>query len=404
MLKRWTYKFIWGLCIACAGSVSYAQTQVDALNWVYTGDQPVDNYRAFRAPGGNAGPTSSAGDYILNFNVGTQDNRELQTVTVGTKTNAILDTVDRAVLNRAGNAGVTADRQLLWYDVVSHITSGPDAGTYNMSAKRLPDMETALTGANISHGTDNVFNNVDSNNKNNIERIDFIFPNVLQAQNLSVLDPSYTGNFDDQLDFGFPIIERGGNDTFKIAPILDINTLGKPSQYGQLLTVDTSDWGSGLLATDTLVVRGDNSPGNTEFEPSAFVTGQSLAATFITLRDLGLNVGESFYGYSLFGGDVDPGISFASDPTAYSDLLKDVTDQTVFPQNTGSANGGLDLVSGGLFFDSEGVPTTGFVTPTPIPPAVIPFHSDFLPGLLIVTVWFARRLKKRLNEQALNNA
>lgn len=384
-----------------SGGWLLGQTQVDALNWVFTGDQPVTSYRATRAPGASqseVGTPTAAGDYILNFNVGSADNRQLDSVGVGAKTNSILSNVDRAVLQRSGNAGVTGDRQLLWYDIVSQIESGPDQGTINLSAKQLTDMETALTGRNISHGTDNVFDNTASNNKNNIERIDFIFPTVLEAQDLSVVAPSYTGNFDDQLEFGFPLIERGGNDTLKIAPILDVNAAGNVSRYGELLTINTSDWGQNLLDMDTLVVRGDNYPSNTQYQPSATVEGQSLAAVFITLRDLGINVGESFYGYSLFGGDVDPGIAFASNPTTYSNRLLDVSNQTVFPQNTNGADGGLDLVSGGIFFDSEGIPANGFITNTPIATPV-PFESDVLPGLLIAGALVGWELRRRKRAQ-----
>lgn len=371
---------------------AYGQTPVDVLDWVFTGDQPVETYTSGVAPGASASEVNATPPYTLNFNYGTQDNRELTGIQVGSKNNVILDTVDRAVLKRSGNAQVTGNRQLLWYDVADKSGS-----TFNISAKRLPDMETALTGSNISHGTDNVFDNISSNNKNNIERIDFLFPTVLQPQDLSVVAPSYTGNFDDQLNFGFPIIERGGNDTFQIAPILAVDSVGRPTQYGELLQINVNDWGTGLLDTDTLVVRGDNYPADEEYEPSAYVTGQSLAATFISLRDLGIDVGEAFYGYSLFGGDVDPGLTFASNPASYSNLLLDTNNTNVFPQNTSTSDGGLDLVSGGLFFDEEGVPTTGFVTSQNIP-NTIPFHSDVLPGLLAAAAFFYFRLRKRLRE------
>ena len=384
--------FVWGVS-------TYAVTPIDSIVWTST-DTPEGayNYTTGPASGGSIGSSGApGGQYTFNFGYGTQNDKTLVSFSHAGKTSQILNLADRVNFVRQDNANVQGVRELIWYDA----DFSQSTGQINVTASRIDGMEATLLGPKISHGTDNAFANVAGANPNNTERIDYIFATEMIAQDLSVVDPSYTGNFDDQLDFGFTIIERGGNDTFQIAPILEVGAEGTsqqglPTKFGELITVTSNDWGQGLLDTDTIVVRGEPDVVGTELEPSAGVTGQSLAGVFISLRDLGLEVGDAFRGYALFGGDVDPGVDYATDPELYSNRLLDTANASVFPQNTSeNGPGGLDLVSGGVVFDQEGVPTTGFITETVIPSPVIPFGVNPLWGLLLGSCYLWRRLKKR---------
>jgi hypothetical protein len=78
-------------------------------------------------------------------------------------------------------------------------------------------MVDSLRSDLVNRGADNVFaNQGDGNgNNNNIERIDYIF---------NAGFPYY--NFTDQR--GFLVMDRGGNDRFKIAVIIAVGTNGCP--------------------------------------------------------------------------------------------------------------------------------------------------------------------------------
>lgn len=397
-----------GLLVAGCGLPAFAVTPIDSITFSSTDiTAGIGNYATDAAPGAAFGPSGApGGQYSFNFGVGPSNDKELVTFSAGGKTSEIINLADRVNFVRQDNAAVTGVRELIWYDS----TFNQGTGQIDVTASRINDMATTLLGPKISHGTDNAFNNNPGViNPNNTERIDYIFATEMVAQDLSAIEPGYTGNFDDQLDFGFTIIERGGNDSFQIAPILEVGDFGTPEQgmptkFGELITVNASDWGTGLLDTDTVVVRGEPDVVGNNLQPSDFVTGQSLAGVLVSLRDLGLEVGDAFRGYALFGADVDPGIIYASDPDLYSERLLDTSNETVFPRNTGDEAGGLDLVSGGVVFDVEGVPTTGFITTTVIPPPVIPFGVNPVWGLLLGGIYLWRRLKRPMAEKAETSA
>ncbi|MEM8549662.1 MAG: hypothetical protein AAGF10_02630 [Verrucomicrobiota bacterium] len=373
----------------------WAQTAIESITFTDS-DLPegVGNYTTGEAPGGSI----DSGLYNFNFGVGASNNKSLISFTANGSTNQIINLADRVGFVREDNDSVSGTRELIWYDADFNSNSGQ----IDITSSRVDGMATTLLGPVISYGTDNAFANQVGANPNNVERIDYIFETEMAAQDLSIIDPDYVaegGSFDDQLNFGFTIIERGGNDTFQIAPILEVGAEGtaeegEATRLGELLMITPSDWGTGLLPTDTIVVRGEPDVVGTEFQPSAYVTGQSLAGVFVSLADLGLDVGDAFRGYALFGGDVDPGVNYSDDPDLYSARLLDTSNQSVYPRTTGSTNGGLDLVSGGVVFNSEGVPTTGFINnPT------IPFGVNPVWGLLVFSFYSWRRLRKRLQEK-----
>jgi len=243
--------------------------------------------------------------------------------------------------------GRQEDWQIIWYQRNSK-TGGP-SDTYNQRPSRSDGMEESLLGDIINRGTDNVFaNDPTLANYNNIERIDYVIDRYgMQAQNAA------------QLGFGFGIFERGGNDRVKIAAITGIDINGVPTAYGDLVsyddTDDPSDWGDvGVsLTTDVYAGYPDTDPGTLglerEYAVTAEVGSQQIHGIFTPLTDLGLGVGDAFYGYSVFPGDVDS-------------VSHNLVDHTTFPTDTagGSNAGGLDLIAGGLVFAPEDDDPEGF--------------------------------------------
>jgi Ca2+-binding RTX toxin-like protein len=196
-------------------------------------------------------------------------------------------------------------------------------------------MEVALFDDVINRGTDNIFANTTTQsdqNINNIERVDYIATNGLTTSNTA----------SDLDSVGFLILERGGNDKFKIAPILALDANGVPSEYGELVPIIEDEWGRDISFTlETSVLRSDNSDGL--LQRSADVTPQFVGGVYVSYTDLRVVAGETFFGYSLFANDVN----------GTREQLVDFTNAAVFPTNTGEADGGLDLIAGGVVYSSK---------------------------------------------------
>lgn len=208
-----------------------------------------------------------------------------------------------------------------------------DASTVNLKPGFNNTMEEVLLSAIVNRGTDNVFGNQGdgSGNNNNIERIDFIFDDGIIVSGT----PS---------NEGFIILERGGNDAFKITPITGLDVNGNPVAFGDVVSIGTGDWGSSGSSIITTVMSSPT-PGDL-LEKTTTVGSQPISGVAITYAELGLTENELFYGFSLAGGDVTTdGANWA-----------DVTNTGFFPSNTSStsgAEGGLDLLAGGSFYSTN---------------------------------------------------
>lgn len=296
----------------------------------------------------------------INMTFGTGLNRVLTEVIVAGNrferaTNLSVPPVvpDRVEFRRVGTvataAGGLAGRQLLFYEQV------PNAGAsindpLNIGPRFIPEtpgvetISTAMLSPVVNRGIDNVFNNitVESNGqdtRNNIERIDYIIGNG------ALVDPS-TINLD---DVGFLILERGGNDSFRIATITGLNPAGppgpEPSAYGDLVQVDDTDWGGttdiGVNIRSAVLRKDQVAPPPPDptlpFLPTHTVAAQNVRGVFIPLSVLlpATNAPVTIFGFSLFANDV----------TDAFNLL----DFSTFPLDTpGVGAGGLDLVAGGF--------------------------------------------------------
>ncbi|MBE9139050.1 DUF11 domain-containing protein [Nodosilinea sp. LEGE 07088] len=309
------------------------------------------------APIGFGFPGCPAGTIPMTF--GTGLNRVLTEVDVAGNrferaTNLSVPPVvpDRVEFRRVGLApGGLAARQLLFYEQVPN-TVGNVSNPLNIGPELIvenPAVETiatAMLSPVVNRGIDNVFNNVtlpanNQDTRNNIERIDYIIGNG------ALVDPN-TISLD---DVGFLVLERGGNDNFRIAPITGFDPgTGLPTAYGNLVAVDAADWGGngdiGVNLRSAVLRKDDPAFVNPAFRPTHTVPNQNVRGVYVPLSTLlpATNAPVIIFGFSLFANDVTNAfnlLNFAS-----------------FPQTTnGTDQGGLDLVAGGFGLVRRTTPT-----------------------------------------------
>ena len=274
--------------------------------------------------GGSAGfPTGTV--YNVRFNEGTSNITYLAGVVIGGLPYNAAALAPEINIARATHAPATGTLHIVLYEQSSF--SGTNIF---LKTSYQPTMEESLRSKAINLGADNVFSDVgDGNgNNNNIQRIDYLFPDGIPVYN----------RIDQR---GFIVMDRGGNDRFKIAAITSLDGNGKPASFGTPVSVMETNWGSMGLSLDTIVMRGYTEGGDRQ-HPSADVSPQPLSGVYLNLQTLGLRTNDLIYGYSLVGNDT----------TTNGALWVDVQNPVHFPTNTSpdSTFGGLDLISGGMVF------------------------------------------------------
>lgn len=268
------------------------------------------------------------GSDVYSLNMGTDNDLRLDAIKIddkngGTFNVAIDKLADRIDIKRVDNDFTTGNRHILFFEQASSYAGS----TKDFKGNYFATMEEALLCSCVNRGADNMFANSNVTNTNNIERIDYIFENGIVVP-------------DNPNELGFPILERGGNDAFKFAPITALDANLEPSAYKAVYSYAASDWESTGFSITTSVLSGfTEAPDNEDLLETATTGSQSIAVIFVSLADLGFLPGEIIYGYSLGGADA------TTDPAAFVNF----TNATNFPTDTagGSGTGGLDLLSGG---------------------------------------------------------
>nr|WP_242024237.1 hypothetical protein [Nodosilinea sp. FACHB-13] len=280
---------------------------------------------------------------VTNLTFGAENNVVLDAViAAGTRFEPATDLLppvglaQQIVFRRNTSVGLP-NRQLLFFE-----QTVANANTLTLAPGEVGGIEEAMLSNIINRGIDNVFNNVPEvapgNNgqetANNIERIDYI-----------ITTPGILVPVADQGNVGFLILERGGNDAFKIAAITALDGAGNPAAYGPLINIPTATWGaSNDVQVASAVMRWDNlaDPTPPRFRPSHLVGSQPVRGIFFPISSLvtAPDNANPIFGYSLFAVDVN----------GSSAQLVNFNDTTVFPINTTGDNavGGLDLIAGGF--------------------------------------------------------
>lgn len=236
---------------------------------------------------------------------------------------------DRIVINRKVITSTTAQNINKFTGFFEHnLISGNS--TY-FKAEYVDNLESLINSYVINRGVDNIFSNSSSGTTNNVERIDLILnEGVVVPSNVSL----------DKL--GAMLLERGGNDNYKIAVITSLDNNGRVLTLGNLVSRAPSNFSStGYSLISTVFQNSNNanpSPSENLIKPSESIGSQPISGDFTTFSQLGVTGGQVIYGISVFPGDVIQG-------------THDIINLTNVPTNTdGTVNGGLDFMGGGGFF------------------------------------------------------
>ena len=313
--------------LGMGGATSSALAQVRPITGISAHyDASGSTNGNYAVAGGGSGAYPAGTTYQIQFNVGAQNNLIIDGFETGTNVFNFIQLAQKINVIRV-DGSVTGLHNIVFFEEESVVGTN-----VHLKPSLVATMVNSLRSDLVNRGADNVFaNQGDGNgNNNNVERIDYVF---------NAGFPYY--NFTDQR--GFLVMDRGGNDRFKIAVILAVNTNGMPTAFSRPVSVSDANWGSSGIALETTVMRGYTEAGD-PLKPSARTTSQPLSGVFLSWDQFGLTTNDMVYGYSLAGNDV----------TTNGAYWTQVTNSAYFPTNTtvDSAFGGLDLISGGaMFFD-----------------------------------------------------
>lgn len=280
---------------------------------------------------GGTGTFPGCNGATVNLTFGAGSNRTLESATAGGLTVRRVPGLNEAVVLRRGNFAIdgSTTRDFLFYESTT-ITGANPPTAISLAPAEAVDIAAALLSPVVNRGIDNVFNNTTGapaqDTRSNIERIDYLLRDGV------VVPPEFQGQE------GFLVLERGGNDAFRIAAITGLDGAGNPTSYGPLVSVGAgaANWGTAnQVQIPTVVFR--RAQAGDPLRPSHQVPSQFVRGIFFPITSL-LSPPQSnapIFGYSLFAADVAAGAT--------------LTNPNTFPTNTaGTGAGGLDLVAGGF--------------------------------------------------------
>jgi hypothetical protein len=209
------------------------------------------------------------------------------------------------------------------FTALYEFTNLPNGSKLYLEPSAENTMEGFMNSFSLNKGTDNVFNNKNTEATfNNIERIDLLYT--------SGITTSVTVNL---AKIGFLLNDRGGNDNFKVSPILGIDENGVVNSLGPLVSVTSDKWGKVGPNINTVVIQKDAN--NSDYRPSEIIATQQVGGVFISLANLNIGINTTIYGLSIFPYD-------QPDNSTEEQLLT----LSNAPLDTDENNGGLDLLSG----------------------------------------------------------
>ena len=319
-----------------------AQSPITSIAASYTGSSGgLLSYLSLPALLSGAFSSCASTSYTYSYNNGSSNQFKLTSFNANGVSYLVAPTLNAGVvrLRRVNNSNVSGNRSILYMETTSSSALAcPTLGLLNFKPPYIDVMEDLLNGGNLNQGTDNVFTNAGNGdgNNNNIERVDIIF-----SGGLNTAAPSQAG---------FAIFDRGVNyahDAFRIAAITGLDASGAPNSFGAVKICtpgngsnNNGSWGHPSTANGNktfacYVLRKDAT--DTYLKVSSNVN-QEIGGVFFSFADLGINAGQTLYGYALLGPD---GTASPS-----STQLLDLSNAAVYPTNTTeAAGGGLDLVA-----------------------------------------------------------
>ncbi|MEL7037340.1 MAG: cadherin repeat domain-containing protein, partial [Cyanobacteria bacterium J06592_8] len=266
------------------------------------------------------------------FQVGDENNLQITGFTSTLSENYdLLSFVDQINIQRVDNDQAQGERQIIWFEQQDRTND-----SLSLKPSLATTMEETLLSSIINRGSDNIFTNVGNEygNNNNIERLDLV----------SIRGFSSPEIFLDEI--GFLILERGGNDRFKVAAITAVDDQGNPTEFGPLQEISADSWGQSSYSVLAEVMRQDPNEDNLRSTTKLGGT-QAIAGLFISFADLEVTDDQIFYGFSIFPPDVDE----SNDLIGLTDFPTDTPEE----DNQGNSFGNLDLISAGRIFVRQGV-------------------------------------------------
>ncbi|MHA7099768.1 hypothetical protein [Roseivirga pacifica] len=310
------FMLLWVFCVKLNG-----QTGISSFNTT-TVNPPNTSYSA-TAPSDASNDINPGQTYDVSYGQG--NDYTLLSYTIGGTTYSNFLEPDTLMLQRTDGGRFVN----VWYTLID-IDVPLLFGTTEliMDGQEVDDADALYQTGSLISGYDNILVNVDNEAAGSIqaqiERVDAIW---------------YTGIVSCAPENAvFPVIERGGNDSIKIAAITALDINGNPSAYGNMVEIVDNDWpNTGLTYSDYLVLRrqtvGENPLPLLNIGDIAGQASQTIQGVAVSFDELGIAAGQVIYGYSLFAFDTD-------------DALHDLTDISTFPETTTAAASGIDLVAG----------------------------------------------------------
>ncbi|HGG60862.1 MAG TPA: hypothetical protein ENK26_13260 [Gammaproteobacteria bacterium] len=221
---------------------------------------------------------------------------------------------DRVVVRRVDNPRARGERCSVFVETAGANLSYAPSYPPTTNAQGNCDMAAIISGDVVNLGALDVFSNAGErpDSVKNIERVDLIVSQGLKAAPSGALDQS-----------GHVVIEKSGNNPVRMAAITALDANGDPAAYGPLVYVhsihaDSSQLRYGLVAPerelDFLATEDSDQPGRLAYSNSHH---ESMGMAFVSQAELGLAVGQKYYGFSIFPSDVDPSVHRLTDPSTF---------------------------------------------------------------------------------------
>jgi len=246
----------------------------------------------------------------------------------------------RVVIRRADNDHANGDTCGLF--VQKYNNTWYQKYKYEPTYPSQCDMASVMGGRTINVGALDLFKNEDggSASEKNIERVDFITDSGIKAPNDSA----------NLAKAGHVVTEKSGNNPIQIAAIKKLDSYGNPSEYGPLVKIlggGTHNYGMTTIhlpdgdeiTKQRLAFLNKDKDGNDEYPHRTDDSYEQMGMSFVSLEDLGIEAGEMYYGFSLFGRDVTSDMDLVD----YDSFPKDTSGDTADPY------GGV----AGYFMDEE---------------------------------------------------
>ena len=213
------------------------------------------------------------------------------------------------------------------------------SGGNNILISHPTNMEELFEKGYLNAGMDNTFQNTTSGNGSNVERLDILWKNgvkIIDAKNTYIL-----------------VNERGGQEDARIAVITGISSSDEPTGFLQAHTTPSVRRKTVISSMKYTLLRKPTATSQYEIAPGSGT--QDMVVSMLSFAELGVNNGDTIYGYSLLPNDA------VLDSSGKPHL--DWTNPTYYPTNT---TDGADLgINFGLYepycsytkdTDGDGIP------------------------------------------------